>query len=148
MDGEGDETGVHEALDEHAVGALERHPLHTLADQQVAQLGDTTLVVANDALDGDASGLVDDARCVCLTRPVHSCIGSHRASIEVGAVRADQKVPLRMLIGRPSVGRRPVAALGASHRREALVSRGPSARQATLALSRRWSASLWSPTEV
>ncbi len=48
------------------------------------------------------------------------------------------------VIGRPSVGQRPVAALGASHR-EALVSRGPSQGQASKALSRRWSASLHAP---
>jgi hypothetical protein len=50
------------------------------------------------------------------------------------------EVPWRVLIERPSVGRRPVAAPGASHRREALVSCGASARQAKQALSRRWSA--------
>jgi hypothetical protein len=63
----------------------------------------------------------------------------HRFSLRRRGVGADRGAPWRALIGRPSAGQRPVAAPGASHRREALVSRGPSARQATLALSRRWS---------
>jgi len=38
----------------------------------------------------------------------------------------DREVPWRMLIGRRSVARRPVAASGASHRREAQISPWPS----------------------
>src|SRR5512133_673057 len=65
----------------------------------------------------------------------------HRTSLtRVAERRPTGEVPWRMLIDGPSVGRRPVAAPGASHRREALVSFGPSARQASRALSRRWSA--------
>ncbi len=59
-----------------------------------------------------------------------------------GVTAADQEVPWRVLIGRPSAGRRPVAALGASHRQEGQVSRGPSQRRASEALSWRWSAAL------
>jgi hypothetical protein len=55
---------------------------------------------------------------------------------------AGREVPLRVLIGRRSRAPRPVGAFGASHRREALVSCGPSTGQARLALSRRWSATL------
>jgi hypothetical protein len=68
------------------------------------------------------------------------CAHKSSSSVEALLTDADQEVPWRMLIGRPSVGQRPVAALGASHHREALVSCGPSERLATEALSRWWSA--------
>jgi hypothetical protein len=87
-----------------------------------------------------AAGAVGECVDVCSKSLVADC--AHRSSSPSG-VRlkcADQEVPWRVLIDRPSVGQRPVAALGASHHREALVSCGPSKRQATQALSQWWSA--------
>src|SRR5205814_7600108 len=83
---------------------------------------------------------VDDDQPVLLARQVDpSGALLHRSSFALGAgCGPTGEVPWRMLIGGPSAGRRPVAAPGASHRREALVSCGPSARQASRALSRRW----------
>lgn len=54
--------------------------------------------------------------------------------------RADREEPSRCLIDWCSTAPRPIGASGASHRREALVSRGPSVRLEARALSRRRSA--------
>lgn len=60
----------------------------------------------------------------------------------VGGVRVVGWVAsaLGVLVGRPSEGGCSVVALGASHRREALVSCGSSKRRVGVVLSRRWSA--------
>ena len=79
-----------------------------------------------------AAVLVDHASRVVLARPVDP--GSAPASLllrRVAGCGPTGRYRCGVLIGRRSAAQRPVAAPGASHRREALVSCGPSARQAT-----------------
>jgi hypothetical protein len=130
-----------EPSDEQPVGALNRGTLDGVALEQLDQRIDPVLVVSELLGDEHAPVFVADVNVIPVAGPVDPAACAHRSfsSIEVGLKNADQEVPWRVLIGRPSAGRRPVAALGASHHREALVSCGPSERQAARALSRRWS---------
>jgi hypothetical protein len=61
--------------------------------------------------------LVGDVNVVPVAGPVNpaGCARGFSSSVEVLVTNADREVPWRVLIGRPSVGQRPVAALGASH---------------------------------
>lgn len=135
------QTSFEQPVDDQSVGALERDPADAEGHQSPAERVDPGLVVDDASLLELPAFTVDDAEAVLLTGQVDACRLLHSVSLlESGCWRPDREVPWRVLMDRPSVGRRPVAALGASHRREALVSRGPSAGQATKALSRRWSA--------
>jgi hypothetical protein len=95
-----------------------------------------------DAGREQTSVLLSDMNVVPVTGPVDpaDCAHGSPSSVKACLQDADQEIPWRVLIGRPSVGRRPVAALGASHHRKGHVSCGPSQRQAPRALVRRWSA--------
>jgi hypothetical protein len=129
--------------DEQPFRALDRDALDAMVDQQLDQAADAGFVMREASLDDQlAAVLVGDTDVVPFGRPVDPGDCGHAVFSQLGLVftQADREVPWRVLIGRPSVGRRPVAALGASHRREALVSSGPSTRLASEALSRRWSA--------
>ncbi len=142
VDREHDYLGREEPSDQESVGPLDRAALHTVSEQQPDQCADAGLVMAELFSDEHLPVLVADVNVVPVAGPVNPAGCAHRfsPSVEVGLKNADQEVPWRVLIGRPSVGQRPVAALGASHHREARVSRGPSTRLASLALSRWWSA--------
>ncbi len=142
VDREHREACAQKPSDQEPVGALDRAALHAMVAQQPDQSADPRLVMAEPLGSEQRSMLIGDVNVMPLARPVDPADCAHRSSscIEVRLKNADQEVPWRVLIGRPSVGRRPVVALGASHRREALVSCGPSVRQARVALSRRWSA--------
>jgi hypothetical protein len=143
MDRHNGDAGGEQPADEQPVGAFDRHPLDTTGDQLVDERADAPLVVGEAALQQRLTAVaVGDPDVMPLTGPVDpaDCAHAPASSLEVLFNRADQEVPWRVLIGRPSAGRRPVAALGASHRQEGQVSRGPSDRQATEALSWRWQA--------
>ena len=143
MQGQHGEAGIEQALDEQPVGALERHSLHTVVEQEAAERDDALLVVGNHPLRERLSALVGNKQRVLVLGPVHSSVGAHGRSSSVEVLsdgEADREVPLRVLTERRSEAPRPVAASGASHRRGAQVSCGPSAGQAIEALPRRWSA--------
>jgi len=142
VDREHDDPGRQEPSDQEPVGALDRAALHTVSEQQPDQCVDAGLVVAELFSDEQLPVLVADVNVVPVAGPVDSAGCAHRFSSSSGVrlKNAGQEVPWRVLIDRPSVGRRPVAALGASHHREAHVSCGPSTRLANEALSRWWSA--------
>ena len=136
------DAGIEQPLDDEPVRLLDRDADDPQAGQAPHQRGQAFLAVDDAPLLQAAPVLVDDDQTVLLAGQVEP--GSallHRTSFTRIAERGPTgEVPWRMLIGGPSLGRRPVAAPGAFDRREALVSCGPSARQATRALSRRWSA--------
>jgi hypothetical protein len=112
MHGDDGDAGVEQPGDDQPVRLLARDPRHLQLAKAADERLDPVLCVADPSLlEPSPVGIHDDQSVLLRSIPaVRSC--------------------------RPSVGRRPVA----SHRREALVSRGPSVRQATRALSRRWSA--------
>jgi hypothetical protein len=141
MNGDHDHARLQQPVDEDPIGALDRYPRDMKLDQLATERRDPGLVVRDEALAQPRAGLVDDAEGVFLARPVNSRNVCHLPS-SVGYLdcEAGHEEPLRVLIGWRSRAPRPVGASGASHRREALVSRGPSMRQASKALSRRWSA--------
>jgi hypothetical protein len=143
MDRQHADPGRQQPADQQPLGPLDRHARHAPGDQQLDQRADPGLVMRETRLDQQlAAVLVGDANVVPIGRPVDPGDCGHADSSQPGLMftQADREVPWRVLIGRPSAGRRPVAALGASHRREALVSSWPSTRLASEALSRRWSA--------
>jgi hypothetical protein len=143
MDREHGHAGGQQPPDQQPVRALDRHPNDPMLDQQSDQAGDARLVMGQALLDQQHAGVgVGDPHVVMLGSPVDpaDCGHAWSSSVEVATRQADREVPWRVLIGWPSEGRHPAAALGASHRREALISCGPSARLASSALSRRWSA--------
>jgi hypothetical protein len=132
---------LEQPVDEQALRPLDGDATDAALHEQPAEPAETFLVVADTSLEQPSAPDVDEAQPVLLARPVDPRDHFHHLSPPARVwLRPDREVPWRVLIGGPSVGRRPVAAPGASHRREALVSRGPSTRQATLALSRRRSA--------
>jgi hypothetical protein len=141
MDRHHDQSGLQQPVDQQPVGPLERDPLDGVLAEQRDQRAQPAFVMADRAAHERAAVLVDDADGVVVFGPVDPGKCAHRwsSSVEVASSRVEQEVPLRALIGRRSIAQRPVAALGASHPREALVSQWPSQRQATLALSRRCS---------
>src|SRR5919201_3914486 len=142
MDGDEGDAGVEQSVDDQPVRLLNRDP-GDAEREQLPQERHQSLLAVRDAMLLDSTSLgVEDHEPVLLARQVEPAGASlHRSSFTRVAERGPTgEVPWRMLIDGPSVGRRPVAAPGASHRREAQVSCGPSARQATRALSRRWSA--------
>jgi hypothetical protein len=142
VDRQYENVGRQESPDEQPVGPLDRAALDLVTVQQFDQRTDATLVVSELLGSEQHSVLVGDVHVVPVAGPVDPAYCAHvfSSSVEVRLKNAGREVPWRVLIGRPSVGRRPVAALGASHHREALVSFRPSQRQARRALSRRWSA--------
>jgi hypothetical protein len=142
MDREHGHAGGQQPPDQQPVRPLDRDACDAIRPQHVDERLDAGLVVA-EALAGEhASVRVSDVHVVEVGSPIDSADSGHAwsSSVEVASRQADREVPWRVLIDRPSVGRHPVAALGASHRREALVSSGPSTGLASEALSRRWSA--------
>ncbi len=142
MDGDDRDPSLEQSLDDHAVRSLERHPADSERGQAPQERFDSVLAVSVAPLLSRGSVGPDDAEPVFLAGQIDPCGPLHLmpSSTRRTGSRPTGEVPWRMLIGGPSVGRRPVAAPGASHRREALVSPGPSTRQAVEALSRRWSA--------
>jgi hypothetical protein len=137
------DAGGQQPSDEQPVGPLDRDTLDATLEQYSDQIADALLVGSEAPLVQQLAAVaVGDPDVVPLIGPVDSgdCGHARSSSVEVVFNRADQEVPWRVLIGRRSTAQRPVAALGASHRREAHVSRRPSTRQAPRALSRRWSA--------
>lgn len=140
------ESRFEHTFDQEAVGSLDRHALDTRLDQHGAQRDDTPLVVGEAAFAEQAPVFSDDAEPVFVFGPIHSRTPGHLQTSFArsrGSDVADRRVPLRLLIGWRFGARRPVAASGAPHRREAQVSCGPSTKGlAQMALSRRWSAFL------
>jgi hypothetical protein len=146
VDGQHHEACLQQALDQYPLRALDRNPLDAPTREGAAQFAQTPLVVGESPLGKGPSGLIDDADRVLLLRPIDPGAVSFRhvrtsslASFRCG--ETGREVPLRVLIARRSEARRPVAASGASHRREALLSTWPSVGLANVALSRRWSGS-------
>jgi len=137
------QAGRDEALDQHPVRALDRDAVDPQAAEQLAELPQAGLVMGDGALVEQLALVGQHAHRVLLARPVDPRADHrHDVLLTLGSSHAaDREVPLRVLIEGCSQARRPVAASGTSHRREALVSSGPSQRQARSALSRRWSAS-------
>src|SRR5680860_1920640 len=111
-----------------------------LLKQQVDQLGDPCLAVVDHPLTERPSVLVGDPDIVLLSSPIKARAVAHRffSSVDIDRQAADRGT-VASAHRQALEGQRPVVALGASHRREALVSCGPSERQARQALSRRWS---------
>jgi hypothetical protein len=143
MDRQHADPGRQQPADQQPFGSLDRDARHAMADQQLDQRGNAGLVVREAPLDEQLAAVcLSNANVVPFGGPVDAGDCGHAVCSQLGLVftQADREVPWRVLTGRPSMGRRPVAAPGASHRREALVSSGPSARPASEALSRRWSA--------
>ena len=142
VDGDDRDTRVEQPVNDEPVRLLDRDPQHLQVGEQPDQRGDPVLAVADPALLKPSALAVDDDQPVLFAgqiKPRGALLHSSSFVSDAGCGPTGE-VPWRMLIGGPSAGLRPVAAPGASHRREALVSRGPSARQASRALSRRWSA--------
>ena len=132
--------------DQQPVGALDRDPGDPMLDQAPQSTRRSRARRGRNARPTAACRARRRRRRRATASPIDPAHCGHACSSpsEVASQRAGREVPWRVLIDRPSTGRHPVAALGASHRREALVSCGPSTRQANLALSRRWSA-LYAP---
>jgi len=74
VDGQHDEAGFQQSLDQHALRPFEGHPLlDAFAHQRAAKLAEPSLVVVSEAhLEDLAPGLVEDAKRVLLFRPVDS----------------------------------------------------------------------------
>jgi hypothetical protein len=142
MDREHRDAGGQRSPDPQPVGTLDRHARDGVLEQRRDQRGHAALVVREARGQQPRSVLVGDVEVMPLGSPIDPahCAHAWSSPVEVASRQADREVPWRVLIDRPSMGRHPVAALGASHRREALVSCGPSQRLASTALSRRWSA--------
>ncbi|HSS33908.1 MAG TPA: hypothetical protein VLL27_11565 [Solirubrobacterales bacterium] len=136
--GDHGQARLEEAVHQDPVGALDRHPADAQLHQLATEGGDGRLAVGDPPLPQPLALLVDDAERVLGGGPVDPCELLHLSS-SVGYLRfrAGREEPLRVLIGRRLQTPRPVGASGASNRREALVSSGPSRRLARLALSRR-----------
>ncbi len=141
MDRQHLDPGGEQPADQEPVGALDREPLDLLLQQQVDQLADPLLVMDDRLLAEQCAVLVSDADVMLLAGPVQARHRTHArsSSVEVLTVGAADRGTVAGAHRQALEGQRPVAAWGASHRREARVSRGPSQRQARLALSRRWS---------
>lgn len=136
------QVGAEQPLDQDALGPLDRHPANPVGSELANQLLDASLLMRHRKARHNPP-LLADAHLVGLAGPVDpsgpdSCHAS--SSVESIRLNAGREVPLRFLIGWRSSSPRPVGASGASHRREALISYGPSRRLGTLALSRRGSA--------
>ncbi len=146
VDRQDGEAGIQQPVDQQAVGALDRNPLDAQGPHPGDQRPDPSLVVGEELARKLPARCVDHAKRVLLAGPVDPRRRLiHRVPPSFALPCAGREVPLRLLIVRRSGAPLPVAASGASGRREALVSRGPSARQARRALSRRRSASLFIP---
>jgi hypothetical protein len=72
VDGQHDEAGFQQSLDQHALRPFDGHPLDAFAHQRAAKLGEPSLVVSEAYLEDLAPGLVEDAKRVLLFRPVDS----------------------------------------------------------------------------
>jgi hypothetical protein len=133
------DAGVEQPVDHEAVRPLERDPVDPELAQATHELGDAVLAAADPSLREPPSLRIDHDQAMLLAREVDPGRLLHPVSSLVRGAGCGPagEVPWRMLMDRPSVGRRPVAAPGASHRREARVSSGPSTGQASLALPRR-----------
>ncbi|HYU62090.1 MAG TPA: hypothetical protein VEK39_15150 [Solirubrobacterales bacterium] len=133
---------LEQPIDDQAVRPLDRDSRHLQLEQAADQRPQPGLAVADPLLFELASVAVDDDQPVLLARQVDPSDALHTLTSLIGVAGCGPtgEVPWRMLIDGPSAGRRPVAAPGASHGREAQVSRGPSTGQAPRALSRPWSA--------
>ena len=116
--------------------------LDLVAEQQVDQRADAVLVMAELLGREQRSVLVGDVNVVPVAGPVDPADCAHRSSSRsrVRLKNADQEVPWRVLIGRPSVGRRPCCRSGCLTPPGGACLIGPSERQASRALSRWWSA--------
>jgi hypothetical protein len=140
--GDDGDASLKQSVDDQPVRPLERDAGDVELCQAAQQRRDALLAVRVASLLQPTPVRVYDDQPVLFagqsdpSRPFHSVPSSTRGN----GSGPTGEVPWRMLIGWRSVARRPVAAPGASHRREALVSSGPSRGQASLALSRRWSA--------
>ena len=136
-------AGAEQPADQQTVGLFDRHGGDVVIDQRVDQRRDSGFVGRQALLQHDfAAERVGDADVVVVLGPIKAAGCGHRwFSLDLGFLtQTDQEVPSRVLIDRPSMGRRPVAAEGASdHHRETQVSHGPLHRQARQAFSRRWS---------
>src|SRR5680860_1327814 len=124
-------AGGDQPADQEAVGALDREPLDLLLKQQVERLGDPCLAVVDHPLTERPSVLVGDPDIVLLSSPIKARAVAHRffSSVDIDRQAADRGT-VASAHRQALEGQRPVVALGASHRREALVSCGPSERQA------------------
>jgi len=133
---------LEQPVDDEPVRLLDRDPGDVELEQSPHERSHAFLAVRVAPLLQPAPVPADDDQPMLLACEVDPGRALHPASSfgRCAGSGPTGEVPWRMLIGRPSGGRRPVAAPGASHRREALVSCGPSERQANMALSRRWSA--------
>jgi hypothetical protein len=142
MDGNDGDAGVEEPVDDEPVGLLDRDPCHLLRSQSPDELCEAVLAMDDASLVDPAAAGADNEPVLLAGQVEAGGALLHRTSFidSRAGCGPTGEVPWRMLIDGPSAGRRPVAAPGASHRREAQVSCGPSKRQATRALSRRWSA--------
>jgi hypothetical protein len=117
VDREHDYAGRQQSSHEQPVGALDRAALHAVTVQQRDKRVHAKLVMAELLGSEQLSVFVGDVNVVPVAGPVNpaGCAHGFSSSVEVLLTNADQEVPWRVLIGRPSVGQRPVAALGASH---------------------------------
>lgn len=133
------QPSVKQPLDHRPIRALDRDELYIQPQQRVAQRGQARFVTRERRGQKPLSRFVDQ-HLVLLRRPVNASeVTSHLHSSSVRTShRPDHEVPLRALIDWPSRRLRAIAACGTSHRREELVSCGPSTRQAPRDLSRRW----------
>jgi hypothetical protein len=136
------DPGGQQPTHEQSIRTLDRDQLDGVRAEQRQKRLDAVLVMAEAPLRKRGPVGIADTHVVPFVGPVDAadCAHASSSSLEVISRKADREVPWRVLIDRPSAGRRRVAALGASHRRKGQVSPWPSQRQASRALFRRWSA--------
>ena len=137
------QAGVQQPLDQQPVGPLDRDALNAEPHQLPAQPVQSRLVVRDGCRPQPLPVAVlrrPRRACPWPSPPRHTPRPSNPSHLDRPSPIAGQELPLRVLIDGPSPGLRPVAACGTSPRREGQVSRGPSHRQASRALSRRWPA--------
>jgi hypothetical protein len=99
MQREHPQPGIEQALDENAVGTLDRDALHVQAHQSAAQCPQPSLVMRERRGQQRVARLVLDEDVVLLGRPVDPRAVSHRhlPSVRFASQRPDQEVPLRVL---------------------------------------------------
>ena len=132
MDRNHRKTRIEQPFDQQPVRTLDRHPRDAELDQPCAQRLDPTLVMTVAASFDDPPIAIVDAHRVLGAGPINSSgpTLTHNSSLQPTILTAaGDEVPWRLLIDGALRARLPVAAQGTStDRREALVSRWPSAR--------------------